>query len=116
MSRSILQNKADGECLLCRILGPEEGCWPLEEHHVMFGRRFRKKSEHYGLKVYIGVAHHRIGENAVHQNEEVNDILKQLAQIQFEKKYSHELWMKEFGINYLDEEIRERYLEEDESC
>lgn len=116
MSKSILQNKSDEECLLCRILGPVPGNWPLEEHHVMFGRRFRKKSEHYGLKVYICIPHHRTGEDAAHQNDEVSDLLKKLAQIQFEKIYSHELWMQEFGINYLDDEMRERYLEEDELC
>jgi hypothetical protein len=32
----------------------------------------------------------------------VDEHLKRVAQQAFEQKYSHELWMKEFGINYLE--------------
>ena len=53
---------------------------PLDCHHI-FGGSNRKKSEQYGLKVYL---HHNnchiFGKNSVHQNGEVNRKLKAEAQ------------------------------------
>ena len=73
----------------------------LEEHHVMFGTADRKLSEKYGLKVMLCPEHHRTGFNAVHRNKNVNIILRMNAQEAFERKHGHDLWMKEFGRNYL---------------
>ena len=113
MSKSILHNKnTDGSCYLCRILHNIDMEQIREEHHIMFGGQHRKKSEHYGLKVYLCIPHHRTGKEAVHLNKETNELLKEIAQIAFEKKYNHELWMKEFGRNYISEEDRTRYLSE----
>ena len=39
--------------------------------------------------------------------------LSQVAQDAFEAKYGHEMWMKEFGKNYFEEEEKEE--EENES-
>ena len=110
MAKSILQNKQDKTCYLCNLLNGDD--WPkvVEEHHAVGGNPGRKKSEHYGLKFYLCIPHHRTGKDAVHKNNEMNRLLKQIAQIAFEKKYSQELWMQEFGKNYIDDEIRERYL------
>ena len=109
MSKSILQSETDKECYLCRILHDEEFKGYLEEHHVMFGPD-RGKSEHFGLKVYLCVAHHRLGKEAVHISKETNVLLRQIAQVKFERKYGAKKWMSEFGKNYLNDEMRERYL------
>lgn len=39
---------------------------------------------------------------APHDNKEVDEHLKEVAQRAFEEKHSHELWMQEFGKNYLE--------------
>ena len=112
MSKSIIQNKdKDRSCYLCNILHGIDMEQIREEHHIMFGGQHRKKAEHYGLKVYLCIPHHRTGKEAVHINKEMNEFLRVIAQIAFEKKYSNELWMQEFGRNYISDEVRERYLE-----
>lgn len=118
MSKSILQDKdRDRSCYLCRILHEIDMEQIREEHHVMFGGQHRKKAERYGLKVYLCIPHHRTGNEAVHKNAEISDLLKEIAQIAFEKKHGHELWMKEFGRNYISDEDRARYLpEQEEEC
>lgn len=117
MSRSILQEtpgKYDdgyghrqwyGQCYICARHGDNRQK-VLEEHHV-FGGASRKKSEHYGLKVYLCKRHHTGGISgdscAVHSPSK-NDyakILKQIAQRKFEEKYGHEEFMREFGRNWL---------------
>lgn len=95
MSKSILQT--DRECYLCG------GQNILDEHHV-FGAANRKKSEKYGLKVYL--CHdscHIFGKNSVHQNATVNNALQVKAQ---EKAMEHYGWSVDdfrniFGKNYL---------------
>lgn len=78
----------------------------LEEHHV-FGGPNRKISEHYGLKVYLCRAHHTGDINgnseAVHSPSKNNyaEQLHELAQREFEERYSHEEFMDRFGRNYL---------------
>lgn len=46
--------------------------------------------------------HHEHGPEAPHTNKEVDEHLKRVAQQVFEEKYGHDLWMQEFGVNYLD--------------
>lgn len=118
MSKSIIQDKKkDQSCYLCNLLHGIDMEQIREEHHVMFGGKFKKKAEHYGLKVYLCVPHHRTGKEAAHLNIDINNLLREIAQIAFEKKYSHELWMQEFGKNYVSDEDRERYLsEQEETC
>lgn len=102
MSKSILHRK-DGTCFLCQTLHSNMGHYTwTEEHHVIFGRGRRKKSEHYGLKVYLCNEHHKAnGKESPHGNETIRDLLSEIAQITFESKHDHELWMKEFGENYI---------------
>lgn len=116
MSKSIIQPKEDRACYLCRLLHGIDVEQFTHEHHIMFGNKFKKKAEHYGLKVNLCVWHHEIGKEAVHINKEINDLLREIAQIAFEKKYSYELWMKKFGKNYVSDEDRERYLQKGETC
>lgn len=117
MSRSILQptpGKYDdgyghrqwyGCCYICERQGyykPQI----LEEHHVFEGAN-RKKSEHYGLKVYLCRRHHTgdiTGDSCAVHSPSKNDYgvrLKQIAQRKFEETYDHEVFMREFGRNWL---------------
>lgn len=102
MARSILHNKKDGTCYLCMLLnGDYQRRTGLEEHHVFEGTANRKKSEHWGLKVYLCHEHHQNSPAAVHENMENRRTLERLAQMKFEQIYSHQLFMQEFGRNYL---------------
>lgn len=93
--KSIINNEK--RCYVC-------GCYgSIEEHHIFFGRANRKKSEQYGLKVYLCVEHHRASPGGVHGgNKELNYALKRIGQQHFEKTHTREEFMQEFGKNYLD--------------
>lgn len=99
--KSIMQKKGSKVCMLCMLL--EHNLNPhnyLEEHHVFCGVN-RRNSESYGLKVYLCEKHHTYGENAVHQNKEVDLMLRRLGQQAFERKHTREEFMRIFGKNYL---------------
>ena len=102
MAKSIMHNKKDGTCYLCILLNGD--CTTrtgLQEHHVMSGTANRKLSEKYGIKVYLCIQHHIFGPSAVHNNINMQRILQRKAQETFEKRYSHEKWMEDFGKNFL---------------
>jgi hypothetical protein len=111
MGKSIIQRRTDKlsrECYLCREEADEAmyyGELPhtgLHRHHIMFGTANRKKAEKYGLWCYVcQERHHEHGREAPHANREVDLHLKQIAQMKFEETHPHELWMSEFGKNYL---------------
>lgn len=102
MSKSILHDRKDGTCYLCRILhGDYSRKTVLEEHHVMEGTANRKLSEHYGLKVYLDPEHHRLSRESPHQSKEIDGLLHRAAQKAFEGQHSHEEWMETFGKNYI---------------
>lgn len=106
MSKSILQ--AEKECYLCRMAADQAGYYGelphtgLHRHHVIFGRGNRKKSEHYGLWVWLCVAHHEYGPEAVHTNARIRRKLSQVAQMEFMRVYPNLDFREEFGISYLD--------------
>lgn len=108
MSKSILHNKNDGTCYLCMLLYSDYSRKQTEEHHVMSGHGNRKLAEHYGLKVYLCIPHHRTSRGAVHHNINTARALRMIAQAEFEKRYSHEKWMQTFGRNYIDRESSEQ--------
>jgi hypothetical protein len=111
MAKSIIQQRTDKlnrECYLCREEADEAmyyGELPhtgLDKHHIMFGTANRKKAEKYGLWCYLcRERHHVYGPEAPHANREVDLHLKQIAQMKFEELHPRELWMSEFGKNYL---------------
>jgi hypothetical protein len=70
----------------------------LETHHCFFGAN-RKQSDKYGLTVPLCSYCHR-GQNGVHHNHQLDLYIKRYAQLQFEKEYSYEEFMKVFGKNY----------------
>ena len=102
MAKSILQNCEDGRyCFFCKKNGQSD---PLDKHHV-FGGAFRKKSESFGLWVYLcHDACHENGEMSVQRNRRVDQALKAYAQKKAMRHY--ELTADEFrglfGKNYID--------------
>ncbi len=91
--KSIIQDRK--ECIVC-------GSWNVEDHHIFFGVAKRKKSEEYGLKVWLCPTHHR-GTQGIHGRDghKLDLELKQLGQKAFEWKHSREEFIKIFGRNYL---------------
>ena len=94
MAKSILQDNK--ECYICG------GCQWLECHHV-YGGANRKKSEQYGLKVWLCHNHHNEPPHGVHFNIQANHQLKATAQL---KAMAHYGWSVDdfrcvFGKNYL---------------
>ena len=57
--KSIIQSER--ECFIC-------GSPYVEEHHI-FGGAYRKKSEQYGLKVFLCHCDHNEPPNGVHHNK-----------------------------------------------
>jgi len=97
---SILHRK-DGTCYLCvKLHGDDSYHEVLHEHHI-FGGANRDHSEAEGLKVYLCLAHHTEGPEAVHKNAEVMRSLQQEGQQAFEEEHSREEFMQMFGRNYL---------------
>lgn len=96
MAESILSKE---KC--CYICGTTQN---LHLHHVFRGP-FRKKSEQYGLTCFLCFDHH-VGNHGVHTTPEGQarwKKLKAIGQKRFEELYSHDLFMKEFKRNYLEE-------------
>ena len=92
MAKSILQREK-----VCFFCGCRVG---LEEHHVLGGPN-RKWSDKYGLTIYVCNYHHTDLKEGVQYNKERNQSTKRLAQIAFEARHSHELWMEIFKKNYI---------------
>lgn len=65
------------------------------------GTANRAKSEQYGLKVWLCVAHHTGGNMAVHQCRERDVYLKKIAQAKFEETHDRSEFIKEFGKSYI---------------
>lgn len=96
--RSIMQDNPD-VCYLCGRLG---GFDPLDKHHV-FGGALRKKSEKYGLTVYLHHdSCHIFGPRSAHQSGETARYLHQQAQRAAMERYSWtvEDFRREFYKNY----------------
>ena len=97
--KSIIQQDKD-RCYLC---GGYANGDPLDRHHVYSGAD-RKKSEKYGLTVYL---HHNkchiFGERAVHNNARVNQALQAKVQKIAMEHYGWTIddFLKEFYQNYI---------------
>lgn len=90
----------DKVCWLCGRNGSVD---PLDKHHLFPGV-YRKKSEKYGLYVYL--CHHSchiFGVNAAHQNKDTMLKLHQYGQRLAMERYgwTTEDFIREFGKNYL---------------
>lgn len=96
----------DRVCFLCGKNGTQDPKG-LEEHHIFNGVGLKKKSERYGLTVYLcGWEHHNGGENSVHRNQDVDRRVKQYGQRKAmeENGWTLQDFIAEFGKNYLGEE------------
>lgn len=94
------QTKQTAECWLCGANGAYD---PLDRHHI-FGGPYRKKSEKYGLVVYLCHSKcHIFGPLAVHNNKETMSKLHQYGQEEAmrENGWTTEKFISEFGRNYL---------------
>lgn len=89
MAKSIIQSEK-----VCYLTGATNN---LDLHHLMNGAGYRDKADKYGLTIWLEHSIHM----KIHETPSIMYQLKQLAQKEFEKIYSHELWMKEFNKNYL---------------
>ena len=88
------------KCFICGRNGAED---PLDRHHI-FGGAYRKKSEKYGLVVYLCHAKcHVFAPSAVHQNSRQMLRLKHYGQKKAmqEQGWSEEDFIREFGKSYI---------------
>lgn len=107
--KSIMHDKKEGTCYLCMKLHDDDSVKAVrQEHHVFGGTANRKLSEKYGLKVYLCLAHHLTGPEAVHKDAKVAILLKKEGQRAFQKRYTDMDFMKIFGKNYLTDEDEPR--------
>lgn len=93
---------SDGKDLL--VMREKRGYRPIRPPSHIFGGPFRKKSEKYGLVVYL--CHndcHIFGRKAAHQNANTMLMLKRYGQEKAMKEqgWNTEKFIREFGRNYL---------------
>ena len=94
--KSVLQNHK--ECWVSEC----KRCDNLHSHHVFEGTANRRKSEQYGLKVWLCPYHHNMSDYGVHFNKTLDRHIKQIAQAYFETHIGdRELFRKEFGKSFL---------------
>lgn len=98
--KSILKTQK-GVCYLCARLKGDYRQQYTEEHHILYGSGRRELSESEGLKVYLCPDHHRNGQQAVHNNREMRELLCEIAQLEYEVDHTREEWMRIAGKNYL---------------
>ena len=92
--KSVLQHYK--ECFVCKTT------YDLHEHHVLYGTANRKRSEQYGLKVWLCSRHHNMSNEAVHFNKALDNKIKGFAQEYFENNIgSREDFRAIFGKSYL---------------
>ena len=87
-----------GECFLC-------GRWTqLEKHHI-FGGALRKKSERYGLTVYLCHTCHNEPPNGIHHSAQAMQALHEYGERKWiaEHNATIEDFRREFYKNYLEE-------------
>ena len=73
----------------------------LARHVLFYGTANRQLSIKYGLVIFIPHELHNLGNNCIHKNKEFDLKIKKIAQREFEKKYSHDEFMRIFGKNYV---------------
>lgn len=98
MAKSIIQEDRE-HCFVCGRNAHAE-YFGLDEHHVFFGPN-RKKSEKYGLKVYL--CHERCHLYGVHKDAELNRRVQKVVQKRAMQyyKWSVEDFRAIFGRSYI---------------
>ncbi len=98
--KSIMHDRKDGTCYLCmKLHGDYSRKSVLQEHHAIGGTANRKKSEEYGLKVYLCPPHHLNGlsPEAVHGNDRIRRYIEVAAQETFERHFPEKDFKEVFG-------------------
>ena len=98
-----MKSKPERKCWLCGRNGNGD---PLDKHHI-FNGPYRKKSEKYGLVVYLCHERcHEFGSEAVHRNADNMRKLKQWGQkkAMIKNGWTVDDFREVFGKNYLDED------------
>jgi len=72
----------------------------INKHEVFYGA-YRHTSIKWGLVIPLCEKHHTIDNSSIHENREFDLAMKFKAQSIFEKKYSHDLFLREFKIDYI---------------
>lgn len=91
--KSIIQSEK--ECFVCGAVSD------LDRHHIFYGTANRRKSEEFGLWIWLCKKHHNMSDEGIHFNRKLDTEVKQMAQGIFEDTYIHEDFVKIFGRNYL---------------
>lgn len=92
--KSVLQKNK--ECYVC---GND---YTLHVHHVFSGTSNRKRSEEYGMKIYLCPHHHNMSDEGIHFNKSLDIAVKKNAQKYFEEHIgSREEFRTVFGKSYL---------------
>lgn len=73
----------------------------INKHEVFYGS-YRHTSIKWGLVIPLCEKHHTIDNNSIHKDRKFDLSMKFKAQSIFENKYSHDLFMKEFKIDYIN--------------
>lgn len=89
--KSIITNDFD-HCYLCGRTEPQI-------HHIM-NKYHKRKSEKWGLLIPLCYKCHA----KLHDNDNNMNQMRKMGQRKFEEIYSRDMWMYEFGKNYLWEE------------
>lgn len=91
--KSILQNTK--ECFITHDTSN------LHKHHIFPGGN-RNNSEKYGLWIWLRADWHNLAPYGVHQNAELDRIIKETAQMKWEETYgTREEFRKIFGKSWL---------------
>lgn len=116
--KSIMQDKDDHTCYLCRKLHDNYATYTyIEHHHVIFNAHNRSLSDKYGLIINLCMAHHsrnilyadedqrERSKESVHINPTIREMTCIDAQIAFKKRFPDKDFKEIFGINYLQEDL-----------
>lgn len=92
--------RVERECFLCGRSGS------IERHHL-FGGAYRKKADRLGLVVDLCHECHNEPPYGAHHNKDTMRQLKQYGQkkAMLEQGWSVDEFIKQFGKNYLEEEV-----------
>ena len=98
--KSILRSQK-GICHLCARMNNDYRLKYTEEHHIIYGGGRRTQAEEEGIKVDLCLYHHREGQQAVHNNRAIRELLCRMAQEEYEQTHTRAEWMRMCGKNYL---------------